>query len=103
MVQNNPYFHEKTKNWYNNDNCSFEGNIIENVTSQFGLQQIIKEPTHILDNCSSSVDLTFASQANLLIELSGVYPSLHSNCHHQIIYSKFHLQVFYHPPYLREV
>ena len=33
---------------------------------------------------------------------SGVHPSLHSNCHHQIIYAKFDLKVFY-PPYERTV
>ena len=32
---------------------------------------------------------------------SGVHPSLHSNCHHQIIYAKFDLKVFYPPPYER--
>ena len=37
----------------------------------------------------------------MLIE-SGVYSSLHSNCHHQITYSKFDLQIFY-PPHLCEV
>ena len=69
---------------------------------QFALQKVIKEPTHILDNSSSWIDLIFTSQANLLIE-SGVHPSLHSNCHHQIIYSKFDLHIFYLPPYIREV
>ena len=57
---------------------------------------------HILDNSSSFIDLIFTSQANFLIE-SGGHPSLHSNCHHQIIYSKFDLQDFYPPSYLREV
>ena len=33
----------------------------------------------------------------------GVHPSLHSNCHHQIIYAKFDLKVFYPPPYERTV
>ena len=32
-----------------------------------------------------------------------MHPSLHSNSHHQIIYSKFDLQIFYPPPYLCEV
>ena len=30
-------------------------------------------------------------------------PSLHPNCHHQIIYAKFNFEVFYPPPYTREV
>ena len=57
-------FNPKSKNWNKNNKCNFEGNIIENVTSQFGLQQVIKEPTHILDNSSSRIDLIFTSQAN---------------------------------------
>ena len=96
------YFNVNSKNWYKHDKCSFGGNITGNVTWQFGLQQITKETTHNLNNSSSYIDLIFTSQANLLIE-SGVHPSLHSNCLHQIIYSQFDLQIFPPPPYLREV
>ena len=32
---------------------------------------------------------------------SGVHTSLHVNCHHQIIYAKFKLQIYYPPPYER--
>ena len=48
----------------------------------------MKEPTHILHIFSPFIDLIFASQPNLIIE-SGVHPSLHPNCHHQLIYVKF--------------
>ena len=34
---------------------------------------------------------------------SGVHPSLHSNCYHQIIFAKFNLEIVYLPPYVREV
>ena len=34
---------------------------------------------------------------------SGAHASLHSNCHHQIIYAKFDLKIFYPPPYERTV
>ena len=34
---------------------------------------------------------------------SGVYPSLHPSCHHQIISAKFNLSIFYLPPYKRLV
>ena len=34
---------------------------------------------------------------------SGVYSSLHANCHHQTIFAKFDLKVYYPPPYEREV
>ena len=34
---------------------------------------------------------------------SSVHSSLHANCHHQIIYTKFNLKIFYSPPYKQEV
>ena len=80
------------KKRYKNDKSGFERNIIKNVIWHFGLQ-IIKEPTHILNN-SSCIDLIFPSQADLLME-SGMDPSMHSNCHHQIIYLKFDLHIFF--------
>ena len=63
---------------------------------------MINEPTHLLQNSSSCIDLIFTSQPNIVVE-SGVYPSLHPNCHHQIIFAKFNLKIYYPPPYLREV
>ena len=41
-------------------------------------------------------------QPNLSVE-SGTQPSLHPDCHHQIIYPKFNLEVLYPPPYIAEV
>ena len=70
---------------------------IKNLTSQFGLHQVIEEPIHILDTSYSCIDLIFALQPNLVNE-SGVHSSLHSNCHHQIIFAKFNLEVAYPPP-----
>ena len=34
---------------------------------------------------------------------SGVHSSLHSNCHHQIIYARFNLKIYNPPPYEREI
>ena len=81
---------------------SFEGSTIESITSQFGLHQLINEPTHLLQNSSSCTDLIFRSQPKIVVE-SDVHPSLHPNCHHQIIFAKFNLKIYYPPPYLREV
>ena len=36
------------------------------VTLQLGLHQVIKEPTYILHNSFSCIDLIFASQPNLV-------------------------------------
>ena len=57
-----------SRSWYISDSTTSQGNVLENITSQFGLQQIINEPTHILDNSSSCIDLIFTSQPNLIIE-----------------------------------
>ena len=88
----------KSKNWYINDKTTTEGAKIEFVTSQFGLHQIINEPTHVLEKSSSCIDLIFTSQPNLVVD-SGVHPSLHPNCHHQIVYAKFNLKIHFPPPY----
>ena len=108
-MANNPFltgmigdFNAKSSNWYLNDVTSFEGSQIEFLASQFAMSQVINEPTHILDNSKSCIDLIFTSQPNMIMD-SGVHPSLHSNCHHQIIYAKFDLKVFYPSPYERTV
>ena len=102
-MKNTPYmmvllgdFNAKCTNWYKHDKTNFEGIAIENISS------VINEPTHILENSSSCIDLIFTSQPNLITE-SGVHPSLHPNCHHQVIYAKFSLKVYYPPQYEREV
>ena len=68
-------FNIKSKNWYINDKTTTEGAKIEFATSQYGLCQIINEPTHVLENSSPSIDLIFTSQSNSVVD-----PSLHPNC-----------------------
>ena len=63
---------------------------------------MINEPAHILESSSSCIDLIFTSQPNLITE-SGFHPSLHPNSNHQIMFAKFNLEVYYPPPYFREV
>ena len=106
IANKNPYlivilgdFNAKSSNWYK---TTYEGSKIEAITSQFGLKQLIQEPTHILSNSSSYIDLVFTSQPNLVME-SGLHSSLHENCHHQLVYAKFSLKVRYPPPFEREI
>ena len=95
-------FNAKCTCWYSKDNSTTGGSKLRLFTSQFGLNQIINEPTHITKNSSTCIDLLFTSQTNLVIE-SGVHSSLYPNCHHQIIFAKFDLRIFYPPPYERNV
>ena len=87
----------KSKNWSEDCRSTIEGSKIEFLTSQFGLSQIIKEPTHTLENSYSCIELIFTTQPNRVLE-SGVHHSLHQNCHNKIIFAKFNLKVYYPLP-----
>ena len=63
LSENSPYllvaigdFNTKLSHWYSLDTNTFERVSVENVVSQLGLHQIVKEPTHILENSSSCID-----------------------------------------------
>ena len=73
---------------------------VDSLTTSYGLSQIISDPTYILPNSSSCVDLMFTNQPNLVPE-NEVYPSLHPKCHHQIVFAKLNLNVEYPPLYER--
>ena len=109
ITQKNPFltvvigdFNARSSKWWTDNKTTQEGLKIENLPSQFSLSQVINEPTHISQNFNSCIDLLFANQQNLITD-SGIHPSLHSNCHHQIIYGKFNLKIFYPPPYERHI
>ena len=74
----------------------------DTIMSSYGLNQLIQEQAHILNLSSFCIDLIFTSQPNLVME-SGIHSSLHSNYHHQIVFAKFNLFIFYPPPYERTV
>ena len=75
-------FNAKSSNWYTDDTTTSEGSKIEAITSQFGLQQIINETTHIQGKSVYCIELIFPSQPNIVMS-SGIHSSLHQNCHHQ--------------------
>ena len=73
----------KSNVWFKGHKTKYEGSKTEGITSTFGLQQIINEPTHNIGDSSSCIKLLYTSQPNLVME-SGVHSSLHLNRHHQI-------------------
>ena len=91
-------FNAKSKSWWNKDITSNEGSQIDSLATTYGLQQLISDPTHILPNSSTCIDLIFTDQPNLVVD-SGVCPFLHTNCHHQITFCKFNFIIKYPPPY----
>ena len=98
LEQRNPFltvvfddFNAKSKSWCAQDNTNFGGITIENLRSQLGLRQL-----------SSCIELIFTRHSNLMVE-SGVHTSLHPNCHHQIVFVKFNLQIHYPSSHPREI
>ena len=67
---------------------------IELLTKSYRLQQLISDPTHLLPNSSSCIDLIFTDQPNLIVD-SDVHPSLHLKWHHQITYCRCNPTVEY--------
>ena len=60
-------FNTYSSNWSSNDTTTAEGAQLDYLTSLYGLKQVITEPTQILENSSSCVDLIFSNQPNLII------------------------------------
>ena len=65
---------------------------------------IIDQPTHILTNSSSLIDLIIRDQVDMFVD-SGLLPSPKKShkSHHEIIYGKLNLTAPLPPPYKRRV
>ena len=55
-------FNAKSSLWCNSDITTYEDSKIDGATSQFGSQQIIKEPKHFIGDSSPCIDLIFTNQ-----------------------------------------
>ena len=95
-------FNARCKNWWDNDINTLQGIRIDALATTYGFYQLIKEPTHFTTNSASCIDLIFTNQPNITTD-SGVHSSLHTNCHHQLIYAKLNVDIHYPPPYERVV
>ena len=93
-------FNCRSSQWWDNEIENNEGKRFEPLTSDLGLYQLISEPTHLMGDSKSCIDLIFTDQPNLFIE-TGVHSSLQEQCHHQIIYGKLAVSNLAPPPYSR--
>ena len=107
IITKNPFFvlitgdfNVRSSNWWKNDLSTSELIQVDSLTISFGLSQTMSDPTYILPNSSSSIDLIFTNQPNLVTE-SGIHPSLHPKFHHQVVFAKLSLNVEYPPLYER--
>ena len=95
-------FNCRSTQWWENDIENNEGKLFEPVTSDLGLHQMISEPTHLMGDSKSCIDLILTDQPNLIIE-SGVHQSLHEHCHHQIVHGKLSVSNIALPSYTRKI
>ena len=97
VTQKNPFltvvigaFNARSLKWWSGDKTNQEGLKTKNLVSQFAFLEVIIKPTNISQKFNCCIDLLFINQQSLIID-SVVHPSVHSNCHHQIIYGKLRL------------
>ena len=95
-------FNCRSTQWWEHDTENNEGRLFEPFVSELGLHQLISEPTHFMGDSKSCIDLIFTDQPNLIVD-SGVYPSLHEQCHHQIVYGKLSVSNIALPSHTRIV
>ena len=95
-------FNARNSNWWQNDLTNRQGVEIIDLTSQYNLHQVIDKPTHILPNSASCIDLIFTSANDLIVD-SGVYPSLYTRCHHQIVFAKVNFKIYFPLAYERRI
>ena len=100
LVNKNPYltvvigdFNAKSHNWQKDDKTTASGSKLEITTSHYGRTQIVNEPTHILEDSSSNINLVFASQPNMALDIVA-HSLLHPNYHHQIVFANFDFKIF---------
>ena len=73
----------RSSSWWKEDKTTTEGTHLEALTSLHNFDQLISEPTHILSNSNSCIDLIFTNEPNLVVNY-GTHYTLNSKCHHQI-------------------
>ena len=88
--------------WWEDDAENYEGKLFQPITAEIGLHQMISEPIHLMSSSKSCIDLIFTDQSSLFVE-SGVHPSVHEQCHHQIIYGKLSVANVALPPFTLKI
>ena len=84
-------FNAKNKLCFGQENASCKGSILNDLMAQYGLSQIIHDPTHILESSISLIYVVFTPQKNLVTS-SGVNSSLYSKYHsNSNLKNNFHL------------
>ena len=58
----------RNSNWWHGDSDNEAGRLLNDVFDDIGLAQMVHEPTHILNNSKSCIDLVLTDQPNIISE-----------------------------------
>ena len=65
---------DKTKQWWPDGEETNEGVLLNQLIEGFSMTQLIDQPTHIIANSSSLIDLIITDEVDMFID-SGLLPS----------------------------
>ena len=88
--------------WYEGDRTDSLGSSLERIFAANGLTQLTNQPTHITGDSRTCIDLTITDQHNLILK-NEVHPSLHTNCSHQVVFTKVGINCPPPPNYARHI
>ena len=73
----------RSSEFWTGDTDNDAGNLLVSVLNDTGLHQLIDEPTHLMGDSKSCLDLVITDQPNFINECS-MLPPLHRTCHHSM-------------------
>ena len=95
-------FNCRSQQWCSGDIENDEGVALDEFIESNSLTQLIDQPTQIMNDSRSCIDLIITDQPNILVDY-GVHPSLYKTCRHEIMYGKINLSVPPPPSYKRKI
>ena len=88
--------------WWSSDKQNFEGGGIHSSTTSAGYTQLTDQPTHIISNSFSCIDVVFASNPNVIYN-SNVELSLFDKCYRNYVFGELNFMVPLPPTYKRQM
>ena len=95
-------FNAHSSEWWTGDDTDYEGSELLHCFTTNHLQQLVIEPTYLVGDNKSCIDLVLTDQPNLVTNCE-IIPSLHTNCHHQINQVTLNIRSPSPPPFNRRV
>ena len=95
-------FNVRSSKWWNFEQDSQEVNEIDSITSTAGYNQLTGYFNHVAKTPSSSINLIFTTNPNLIKE-TGVEFLLFDKCYHNLTFGKLSCKLPFLPYYFREV